>query len=98
MPQVHPVFHRKFAFQTVEIEEGGELLRAVQPLEFMPGLNLEGFPNRDSTKYKQLYNIENAKTIIRGTIRYKVRPCPTLLLLDCDFQWRSGQDAFFSAV
>ncbi len=38
----------------------------------MPGLNLEGFPNRDSTKYKQLYNIENAKTIIRGTVRYTV--------------------------
>ena len=38
----------------------------------MPGLNLEGFPNRDSTKYKKLYNIENAKTIIRGTVRYKV--------------------------
>ena len=57
----------------VEIEEGGELLNSVQKLDFMPGLNLEGFPNRDSTKYRKLYNIENAKTIIRGTVRYKVK-------------------------
>ncbi len=59
--------------QVVDIGEGGELLNAVQELPFLPGFNLEGFPNRDSTPYAKLYNIENAKTIIRGTLRYKVR-------------------------
>ncbi len=67
----------------VDIEEGGDLLDEVRELDFLPGLNLEGFPNRDSTKYKELYNIENAKTLIRGTIRYKVIPfsciCDTVI-------------------
>ncbi len=38
----------------------------------MPGFNLEGFPNRDSTKYAQPYGIESAHTLIRGTLRFKV--------------------------
>ncbi|CAG9819108.1 unnamed protein product [Phaedon cochleariae] len=56
--------------QIVEIKEGGELMRAVKPLDFLPGFNLEGFPNRDSTKYAKFYGIEDANTILRGTIRY----------------------------
>lgn len=38
----------------------------------MPGFNLEGFPNRDSTKYAQPYGIESAHTLIRGTLRFRV--------------------------
>ncbi|KAG5898781.1 hypothetical protein JTB14_010991 [Gonioctena quinquepunctata] len=56
--------------QIVEISEGGELLRAAKPLDFLPGFNLEGFPNRDSIKYAKFYGIEDANTILRGTIRY----------------------------
>nr|XP_023029105.1 alpha-aminoadipic semialdehyde synthase, mitochondrial isoform X2 [Leptinotarsa decemlineata] len=56
--------------QIVEISEGGELMRAAQPLDFLPGFNLEGFPNRDSLKYAKLYGIDGANTILRGTIRY----------------------------
>lgn len=54
----------------VEISEGGELMRATKALDFLPGFNLEGFPNRDSTTYAKLYGIEDANTIFRGTIRY----------------------------
>ncbi|CAG9769836.1 unnamed protein product [Ceutorhynchus assimilis] len=57
--------------QIVEISEGGELMRATKTLDFLPGFNLEGFPNRDSTQYAKLYGIEeDANTILRGTIRY----------------------------
>ncbi len=31
-----------------------------------------GYPNRDSTIYGQLYGINEASTILRGTLRYKV--------------------------
>jgi hypothetical protein len=31
-------------------------------------LNLVVYPNRDSTKYLKLYGIEEAKSLIRGTI------------------------------
>ncbi|ERL91618.1 hypothetical protein D910_08948 [Dendroctonus ponderosae] len=56
--------------QIVEISEGGELMRATKTLDFLPGFNLEGFPNRDSTIYAKAYGIEDANTILRGTIRY----------------------------
>ncbi|CAG5131011.1 unnamed protein product [Candidula unifasciata] len=57
--------------KVVEIPGKGGLLDAVEDLTFLPGLNLEGFPNRDSTIYGKEYGIESARTILRGTIRYK---------------------------
>ncbi|XP_003487153.1 alpha-aminoadipic semialdehyde synthase, mitochondrial [Bombus impatiens] len=57
--------------QIVEIESGGDLMSAVQDLDFLPGFALEGFPNRDSTIYKDLYGLNNVQTMQRGTLRYK---------------------------
>uniref|UniRef100_A0A8C5AVS0 Aminoadipate-semialdehyde synthase n=1 Tax=Gadus morhua TaxID=8049 RepID=A0A8C5AVS0_GADMO len=57
---------------------GGSLMEAGVPMDFLPGFNLEGFPNRDSTKYAEPYGIQDAHTLIRGTLRYKV---PEALLL-----------------
>ncbi|XP_025837508.1 alpha-aminoadipic semialdehyde synthase, mitochondrial isoform X2 [Agrilus planipennis] len=73
--------------QIVNISEGGDLMGAAKPLEFLPGFNLEGFPNRDSTIYSKLYGIEDALTVFRGTIRYKgytqaIRTLQLLGLLD----------------
>ena len=31
-----------------------------------------GYPNRDSTIYGELYGINSAQTLLRGTLRYKV--------------------------
>ena len=59
--------------QVIEVDKGGSLLDCTQELNLMPGFNLEGFPNRDSTLYTTEYGIESAKTCIRGTLRYKVR-------------------------
>lgn len=37
----------------------------------LPGnIEYEGYPNRDSLEYRRIYGIENADTILRGTIRY----------------------------
>jgi saccharopine dehydrogenase (NADP+, L-glutamate forming) len=33
--------------------------------------NLEGYPNRNSISYIDLYQIQSTKTILRGTLRYK---------------------------
>ncbi|ELT95650.1 hypothetical protein CAPTEDRAFT_173154 [Capitella teleta] len=57
--------------KVVEIGAGGSLLDSAFDLDFLPGFNIEGFPNRDSTVYSRLYGIESAQTVIRGTIRYK---------------------------
>ncbi|XP_011497903.1 PREDICTED: alpha-aminoadipic semialdehyde synthase, mitochondrial [Ceratosolen solmsi marchali] len=57
--------------QIVEIAGGGDLMSTVQNLDFLPGFALEGFPNRDSTIYKELYNIQHADTVLRGTLRFR---------------------------
>ena len=63
------------SLQIVEINPGGNLLESVRNLDFLPGFNIEGFPNRDSTQYLDLYDINEAHTCIRGTIRYNVSIC-----------------------
>ncbi|XP_057692582.1 alpha-aminoadipic semialdehyde synthase, mitochondrial-like [Corythoichthys intestinalis] len=57
--------------QMVSIPGGGGLMDAVTPMEFFPGFNFEGYPNRDSTKYAELYDIQDTHTLLRGTLRYK---------------------------
>lgn len=73
--------------QIVEISGGGDLMTALRDLEFLPGFALEGFPNRDSTKYQDLYGLSNVHTLLRGTIRYKgfsecIKPMQLLGLID----------------
>ena len=46
-------------------------MSSVQNLDFLPGFALEGFPNRDSTVYRELYGLHNASTILRGTLRFQ---------------------------
>ncbi|NWW53873.1 AASS protein, partial [Pedionomus torquatus] len=57
--------------EIINIPAGGALLDSVTPMDFFPGLNLESFPNRDSTKYAEPYGIQTAHTLLRGTLRYK---------------------------
>jgi len=58
--------------QIVEISGGGDLMSAPRDLDFLPGFALEGFPNRDSTQYGELYGLgSKVQTLVRGTIRYK---------------------------
>src|SRR5690606_18604903 len=54
----------------VEID-GPELMKAAQPYFIYPGYAFIAYPNRDSTPYKERYNIPEAETIIRGTLRYQ---------------------------
>lgn len=55
----------------MEIAGGGDLMSAVQELDFLPGFALEGFPNRDSTVYRDYYGLQSANTVLRGTLRFK---------------------------
>ncbi|XP_041652114.1 alpha-aminoadipic semialdehyde synthase, mitochondrial isoform X2 [Cheilinus undulatus] len=57
--------------EVVTIPAGGSLMDSSEPMDFLPGFNLEGFPNRDSTKYAEQYGIETAHTLIRGTLRFQ---------------------------
>ena len=56
--------------KVVTVDPDGGLLDASMPMNFLPGFNLEGYPNRDSTIYGELYGIKDAHTLLRGTLRY----------------------------
>ncbi|KAH8656629.1 Apo Saccharopine reductase [Tricladium varicosporioides] len=49
---------------------GPDLMATAKPYHIYPGFALVAYPNRDSTPYKERYNIPEAETIIRGTLRY----------------------------
>lgn len=76
--------------QVVDISSGGHLMSSRKDLSFLPGFALEGFPNRDSTKYGDLYGIgSTVQTLLRGTIRYKgfsdcVKAMQSIGLLDTE--------------
>ena len=58
--------------KVIEIPGQGALLeQGSGPVSFLPGFNLEGFPNRDSIAYIDQYNIKSVNSILRGTLRYK---------------------------
>lgn len=57
--------------KVVDIPAGGAVMEAGEVMNFLPGFNLEGFPNRDSLPYGSEYGIQKADTIIRGTLRYE---------------------------
>eukprot|EP00755_Sulcionema_specki_P003723 Sspe_Gene.28345::Locus_12786_Transcript_1_1_Confidence_1.000_Length_1448::g.28345::m.28345 len=40
-----------------------------------------GVPNRDSTQYKEIYNLPDIKTLLRGTFRYSDCWAPIILAL-----------------
>uniref|UniRef100_A0A667XWI9 Aminoadipate-semialdehyde synthase n=1 Tax=Myripristis murdjan TaxID=586833 RepID=A0A667XWI9_9TELE len=54
--------------QVESIPAGGSLMDSAAAMDFLPGFSLEGFPNRDSTKYAEPYGIQTAHTLIRGTL------------------------------
>ncbi|MBZ3890548.1 Alpha-aminoadipic semialdehyde synthase, mitochondrial [Sciurus carolinensis] len=55
----------------MNVAGGVSFLDAVTSMDYFPGLNLEGYPNRDSTRYAEIYGIPSAHTLLRGTLRYK---------------------------
>ncbi|GAO47160.1 Saccharopine dehydrogenase [Saitoella complicata NRRL Y-17804] len=70
--------------KVVEIE-GPELMKAAQPYFIYPGYAFVAYPNRDSTPYKERYNIPECQTIIRGTLRYQGFPEFIKVLVDVGF-------------
>lgn len=56
--------------QQVEIEPS-ELLYSWNDIEINSALVLQGYPNRDSLSYKDIYGLKDAKRVLRGTLRYR---------------------------
>ncbi|ESZ90630.1 saccharopine dehydrogenase [Sclerotinia borealis F-4128] len=73
---------------------GPELMGTAKPYFIYPGYAFVAYPNRDSTPYKERYNIPEAQTIIRGTLRYQGFPEFIRVLVDMGFL--SDEDQGFS--
>lgn len=65
--------------------ESKDLMATAKPYFIYPGYAFVAYPNRDSTPYKERYNIPEAKTIIRGTLRYQGFPEFIKVLVDMGF-------------
>lgn len=61
---------------------GPELMSSAKPFLIYPGYAFEGYPNRDSTPFGERYGIPEAKTILRGTLRYQGNPAFVQTLTD----------------
>lgn len=70
--------------KVVEID-GPDLMATAQPYFIFPGFAFVAYPNRDSTPYKNRYNIPEAQTVIRGTLRYQGFPQMIKVLVDTGF-------------
>lgn len=58
--------------RVVDVPGGGGVIDDLYNIDFMPGFSLVGYANRDSTKYLDIYGIEDeCKTLLRGTLRYE---------------------------
>merc|ERR1711939_895292 len=64
---------------------GPELMASAKPYFIYPGFAFVAYPNRDSTPYRERYNIPEAQTVIRGTLRYQGFPEFVKVLVDIGF-------------
>ncbi|KAI0025407.1 hypothetical protein F4780DRAFT_327067 [Xylariomycetidae sp. FL0641] len=73
---------------------GPDLMATAKPYHIYPGFAFVAYPNRDSTPYKERYNIPEAQTIIRGTLRYAGFPEFVKVLVDIGFLVEEEQSHF----
>jgi len=74
-------------YQDGSVQEipGHELMGSAKPYFIYPGFAFVAYPNRDSTPYREKYNIPEAQTVIRGTLRYQGFPEFVKVLVDIGF-------------
>ncbi|RKP09877.1 Saccharopine dehydrogenase [Thamnocephalis sphaerospora] len=72
--------------------QGKDLMNSAKPIFIYPAFAFEGYPNRDSTPYKERYRIPEAQTILRGTLRYQGFPKFVKALVDIGFLDETPRD------
>lgn len=56
-----------------------------QPYFINPAFAFVAYPNRDSTSFREKYEIPEAETVVRGTLRYQGFPAFIKTLVDIGF-------------
>ena len=51
-----------------------ELMGKAEPYKVKDGYEFVAYPNRDSVPFREYYGIPEAKTVVRGSLRYKGNP------------------------
>lgn len=82
----------------VENVKSEDLMATAQPYFIYPGFAFVAYPNRDSTTYKELYNIPEAETVIRGTLRFQGFPEFIKVFVDLGFLKEAEHPAFKTAL
>ena len=59
-----------------------DLMAKAVPYFVLDGYSFLAYPNRDSTPFREFYNIPEAHTIIRGSLRYEGNPALVRALID----------------
>ncbi|MCJ1371582.1 Saccharopine dehydrogenase [NADP(+), L-glutamate-forming] [Loxospora ochrophaea] len=71
---------------------GEKLMDTAKPYYIYPGYAFVAYANRDSTAYREKYNIPEAKTIVRGSLRYQGFPQFIKVLVDAGFLTEEEKD------
>ncbi|TID30327.1 hypothetical protein CANINC_001114 [Pichia inconspicua] len=75
-----------------------DLMSSAKPYFIYPGFALVCYPNRDSTTYKELYQIPEAETVIRGTLRFQGFPEFVKVLVDLGFLKEDSNEIFTKPI
>jgi spermidine synthase / saccharopine dehydrogenase (NADP+, L-glutamate-forming) len=54
--------------------DGKDLMAYAQPYFISPAFAFVAYPNRNSVPFREAYNIPEAQTVVRGTLRYQGFP------------------------
>ncbi|KJA22445.1 hypothetical protein HYPSUDRAFT_41081 [Hypholoma sublateritium FD-334 SS-4] len=71
---------------------GTELMAHAKPYYITPAFAFVAYPNRDSTPFREFYNIPEAETVVRGTLRYQGFPEFIKALVDLGYLDASEKD------
>lgn len=72
--------------------EGKDLMNHAKPYYISPAFAFVAYPNRDSTPFREFYQIPEAQTVVRGTLRYQGFPAFIKSLVDIGFLNESPVD------
>lgn len=70
--------------QLIEVE-GRDLMNHANPYFISPAFAFVAYPNRDSTPFREFYEIPEAETVVRGSLRYQGFPAFVKTLVDIGF-------------
>ena len=78
--------------------DGPDLMSTAKSIFIYPGFAFVGYPNRDSTPFRERYGIPEAQTVLRGTLRFQGFPEMIKVLVDIGFLKDEPSPIFDSAT